>query len=97
MWRWFRPDADLVEQVLVGGIVVDLVLFATSDMAKLNAHELAVVLPFSAVLAARPAESAEAPLAAFLEAHHLTYGIASYWEASIVTVEPTAGSACGRS
>jgi hypothetical protein len=28
-----------------------------------------------------------APVAAFLEAHHLSYGIGGYWEASVITVE----------
>jgi hypothetical protein len=28
-----------------------------------------------------------APVAAFLEAHHLSYGIGGYWEASLITVE----------
>lgn len=125
VWRWFRPGADLVEQVLVGGIAANVILFAFSDMAKLNAHELAVVLPFGAVLAARvlgrvrvpggagrraagligaaalagylaglagadtlpSAAPSQAPLVAFLEAHHLTSGLAGYWDASIVTVD----------
>jgi len=133
LWRWFRPAADLAEQVLAGGIVANLVLFATSDMATMNPHELAVVLPFGAVLAGRvvtrmrtpgwlarrgltgavrrtsgilgaavlsgylacligtatlpSAAPEDAPLAAFLEAHHLTDGVAGYWQASSVTVD----------
>jgi hypothetical protein len=133
VWRYFRPSAELIEQVMVGGVVLNLVLFATSNVAKMNAHELAILLPFSAALAGRavarvrasgwmtrrgltvparraaavlgvaalggylacligtdmlpPTGPSESQLAAFLRRHHLTYGIAGYWEASIVTVD----------
>ena len=41
-----------------------------------------------AIAATRPPLSpASAPLAAWLEAHRLTYGIAGYWDASIVTLQ----------
>jgi hypothetical protein len=42
---------------------------------NLGAHEIVPVLPFCAVLAA------------WLEAHHLTSGLASYWESNITTVD----------
>jgi hypothetical protein len=125
VWRYFRPTAELVEQVMVSGVVLNLLLFATSNVARMDAHELAVALPFSAVLAGRavsrlrlshtglrrvagvlggaalagylacligtgslpPAGPGQAQLATFLERHHLTYGIAGYWEASMVTVD----------
>jgi hypothetical protein len=124
IWRSVRMRASLIEQVLTGGIVLNLLLFALSDVATMNAHELAVVLPFGAVLAARavsavrvsqpvrrglavigvaalagqaaclidtgnrsPVGPGQTSLASFLEAHHLTYGIASYWQSSIVTVD----------
>jgi len=133
VWRYFRPSAELVEQVMVGGVVLNVLLFATSNVAKMDAHELAIVLPFSAALAGRavarvrapgwltarglavparrvaaalgiaalagylacligtdtlpPAGPGQAQLAAFLKANNLTYGIAGYWEASMVTVD----------
>ncbi|HSR26050.1 MAG TPA: hypothetical protein VLW53_21025 [Candidatus Eisenbacteria bacterium] len=34
-----------------------------------------------------PAPAPEAQLAAFLERHHLTYGVAAYWQSSTVTVQ----------
>jgi uncharacterized membrane protein len=122
IWRYLRGAASLTEQVMTGGIVVNVILFATSNVARMDAHELAIVLPFSAVLAGRTLTSVRIPrarlvavagaavlagylacligtdtlpptgpgedqLASFLETHHLTHGIAGYWEASIVTVD----------
>lgn len=133
IWRYFRPDTSLVEQVMVSGVALNLLLFATSNVAKMDAHELAIALPFSAAIAGRavtrvrapgwmtarhlaaparraatvagiaalagylacligtgtlpPAGPGESRLAAFLQAHDLTYGIAGYWEASMVTVD----------
>jgi hypothetical protein len=121
--RYLR-GADLLEQVMTGGIVLNVLAFATSNVAKMDAHELAIALPFSAVLAARaigrvrvggvkrrvaaaagiavlagylacligtdtlpPAGPGQAQLASFLEQHHLNYGIAGYWEASMVSVD----------
>jgi hypothetical protein len=50
----------------------------------------AAVLAYSAVLAislaAPAAVSPEASVGAFLEQHHLTYGVSGYWEAGTVTV-----------
>jgi len=132
IWRYLRHRASVAEQVMTGGVVLNLLLFATSNVAKMDAHEMAIMLPFSAVLAGRAIASAAASdrvrqalgttgrravavvgvaalagylgcligtdtlppegpgqsqLAAFLEAHHLTHGIAGYWEASMVTVD----------
>jgi hypothetical protein len=51
------------------------------------AAAVAVLLPLTAA-AARPVAPAEgATLATWLEAHHLTYGIAAYWDASDVTYD----------
>ena len=50
--RYFR-GAGIIEQVMAGGIALNLLLFATSGVAKMNAHELAVILPYGAALAAR--------------------------------------------
>ena len=54
--RFFRPDADLVSQLLLAGLVLNLVAYIPSSLADasaLNAREIAPVLPFAAVLAAR--------------------------------------------
>ena len=54
--RFFRPDADLVSQLLLAGIVANLAAYIPSSLADhtaLNAREFAPVLPFAAVLAAR--------------------------------------------
>jgi hypothetical protein len=54
--RFFRPDADLVSQLLLAGIVANLAAYLPSSLAggtALNAREFAPVLPFAAVLAAR--------------------------------------------
>jgi len=51
------------------------------------AAAIAALLPLTAA-AARPVAPAEgAALATWLEAHHLTYGIAAYWDASDVTYD----------
>jgi hypothetical protein len=54
--RFFRPDADLVSQLLLVGIVANLAAYLPSSLAghtALNAREFAPVLPFAAVLAGR--------------------------------------------
>ena len=51
-WRFFT-GASLVEQVLAVAIVINVVAFLASNLATLNAHEMAVVLPFGAALAGR--------------------------------------------
>jgi hypothetical protein len=49
---------------------------------------LAALLPLTAAAVTLPAVTAPAvPLAAWLEAHRLTYGIAGYWDASAVTLQ----------
>ena len=48
----------------------------------------AAYLVFLAIsLRTPPAPAPEAQLAAFLERHHLTYGVAAYWQSSTVTVQ----------
>jgi hypothetical protein len=146
-WRFFT-GATLVDQVLAVGIVVNLVLFVVTSAGSEGPHEIAVVAPFGAALAARmltrpvaegahgvqgahaspltagarsagtlarraravasgagivvlagyigglahevvqPASPpAYAPLASWLQAHHLRYGLGGYWESSIITVQ----------
>ncbi len=158
-WRFFA-GAALVDQVLGVGIVANLVLFVVTSAGSEGPHEIAVVAPFGAALAARmlagparqpagdpqataarmladPARQpagdpqataartgrvlahraraaaglaglvvllgylgglahdvvqptsppAFAPVASWLQAHHLRYGLGGYWESSIVTVQ----------
>jgi hypothetical protein len=131
-WRFFA-GAALVDQVLGVAIVLNLVLFVVTSAGSEGPHEIAVVAPFGAALAARMLAGSQAtltraksalarraravaygagavvllgylgglaheaaqpaaplptaPLASWLQAHHLRYGLAGYWEASIVTVE----------
>jgi len=54
--RFFRRDADFVSQLLLAGIVLNLVAYIPSTLADhsaLNVREIAPVLPFGAVLAGR--------------------------------------------
>jgi hypothetical protein len=46
----------------------------------------AAVLPLSIAAARPPAAVPAAPLAAWLSARHLTYGLAGYWDSSVITV-----------
>jgi hypothetical protein len=139
-WRFFA-GAALVDQVLGVAIVANLVLFVVTSAGSEGPHEIAVVAPFGAALAARmlagqagqPAEDPQAtaartgrvlarraraaaglaglvvllgylgglahdvvqpasppafaPVASWLQAHHLRYGLGGYWESSIVTVQ----------
>ncbi len=52
-----------------------------------TATALAALVPLSAAATRPPLRPATAPLAAWLEAHGLTYGIAWYWDASVVTMQ----------
>ena len=54
--RFFRRDADFISQLLLLGIVLNLAAYIPSTLADhsaLNVREIAPVLPFAAVLAAR--------------------------------------------
>ncbi|MCW2931691.1 MAG: hypothetical protein JWM19_2653 [Actinomycetia bacterium] len=124
--RYLR-DKDLVTQLLVAGIIFNLLSFAagTHSVEDTFAREISPVLTLGAALAGRllggrllaegtlarwltpvlslvlcgylaglayeasrpavPAQSQQ--LASWLEAHHFRYGLAGYWQASIVTVE----------
>jgi hypothetical protein len=122
-WRFFA-GAALVDQVLAVAVVANVVLFVITSAGSEGPHEVAVVAPFGAALAARmlagmrirararavaygagiavlagymgglahemvqPASPpAYAPLASWLQEHHLRYGLGGYWESSIVTVQ----------
>ena len=51
-WRFFA-GATLVDQVLAVAIVLNIALFVTTGAGSQGAHEIAVVAPFGAALAAR--------------------------------------------
>jgi hypothetical protein len=51
------------------------------------ATALAALVPLAAAATRPPLRPATAPLAAWLEAHGLTYGVAWYWDASVVTMQ----------
>jgi hypothetical protein len=120
--RGFFSRLDLVGQVLVAGTVIMLGagVFSTHVPNPSFAHEIAIVLPFSAVLSGRllagplirarlepvlavglaaylgalcyaatglPAPAKNQTVADWLVAHHLTDGLAGYWEADSVTFD----------
>ena len=55
LWRFFRRDADFVNQLLLTGIVVNFIAFVvtTHVVNVASAREIAPALPFAAVLAGR--------------------------------------------
>ena len=55
--------------------------------AAVAATGLIALLSLATAATRPPASPASAPLAAWLEAHGLRYGIAGYWDASIVTLQ----------
>jgi hypothetical protein len=134
--RWFFSGAALVDQVLAVAIAGNIVLFVVTSAGSEGPHEIAVVAPFGAALAARMLAGQARPqpsgaragralarrarlaaglaglvvllgylgglahdvvqpasppafsrVAAWLQAHHLRYGLGGYWESSIVTVQ----------
>jgi hypothetical protein len=134
--RRFLGGIPLVDQVLAVAILFNVVLYVISTVSQQGPHEIAVVMPFGAALAARAlagrayrsdkrgaarraagsrvrlagyAAAAlvlagylaglgyelttptvppdNSTLASWLAAHHLTYGLAGYWQASSVTVD----------
>jgi hypothetical protein len=118
IWTW--RTARRSEQLLCAAIAINTGLYVISTMPKsIYPYEIAALLPFGAVLAARacvPARTADpwgratiaaaalvallpltaaatlppntpTPVAAWLEAHGLTYGIAGYWDASAIAVQ----------
>lgn len=60
---------------------------ARRGLAAIAAAGLAALLPLTAAATLTPARLAPGPVAAWLKAHGLTYGIAGYWDASSVTVQ----------
>jgi len=122
---------SLVDQVLAVAIVLNVALYMLTNASDEAAHEVAIIVPFGAALAARvlvrtvkqartrsparrlrlaawaagivvlagytagfgyeltqpSAPPANTPLASWLEAHHLSYGLSGYWTSSSVTVD----------
>jgi hypothetical protein len=133
--RRFFGGIPLIDQVLAVAILFNVILYVGTNASTQGPHEIAIVMPFGAALAARavagpsyrpakrrPAASTAASgrrltgyvagslilagylsglgyeltqpgvppenstLTSWLAAHHLTYGLAGYWQASSVTV-----------
>jgi hypothetical protein len=64
------------------------ILAAQDARLAAAAAGLAALLPLTAAAATlRPVTAPAVPLAAWLDAHRLTYGIAGYWDASAVTLQ----------
>jgi len=77
------PCGAVLAARLVPGSIASL---ARARIA-LAAAVLALLLPLTAAAIRPPATPPAVPLAAWLEAHGLSYGIAGYWDASAVTVQ----------
>jgi hypothetical protein len=75
--------AVLAARACVPGRIVGV----TRARVALSAAALAAVLPLAAATTQPPATPPAVALAAWLKAHRLTYGVAGYWEASVVTLE----------
>jgi hypothetical protein len=56
-------------------------------LLAVTATALAALVPLAAAAAEPAMRPAAAPLVVWLEAHGLTYGIAGYWDASVVTAQ----------
>jgi hypothetical protein len=79
-------------RVLLGGRRFAVRLRGRRIPVRLLVPPLAVVLAFYGYGLWQQSDAPAAPvpgaqLAAFMESHHLTYGLGGYWEASLITVE----------
>jgi hypothetical protein len=68
-------------------VVPALIARRPRAFAAVAATGLIALLPLAAAATRPPMRPATAPLASWLEARGLTYGIAGYWDASIVTLQ----------
>jgi len=68
-------------------LVPALITARPRAFAMVAATGLIALLPLATAATRPPTRPATVPLVAFLEAHGLTYGIAGYWDASIVTMQ----------
>jgi hypothetical protein len=69
------------------GLVPGRIAGRRSARAAVAAAGIAALVPLTAAAAAPTAPQRAAPLAAWLEAHGLRYGVGWYWDASVVTVQ----------
>src|SRR6185437_11213430 len=95
--RLYRADTDLIVQVLTIATLIVLAAFVVGT--KNDTNEVVGLLPLGAVLAGRllagPIAATRPPdpaqryklTASWLAAHDLDYGLAGFWDASIVTVD----------
>jgi hypothetical protein len=60
---------------------------ASRALLAVTAAALAALVPLAAAATQPSMRPATAPLAAWLEAHGLTYGVAGYWDASVLTAQ----------
>ncbi len=85
-----KPDANEVVGLLpIGGVLAGRLLASRLIRTGTVLPLAAVLACFGAVLmfdAGQPAQASKAELARWLQAHHLSYGLAGYWQASTVTV-----------
>jgi hypothetical protein len=75
--------AVLAARACVPGVLVG----AVRAWAATAATAIVALLPLAAAATIPPATLAVAPVAAWLEAHGLKYGISGYWDSSALTVE----------
>jgi hypothetical protein len=66
-WRFFR--VSLVDQILAVAIVLNVLLFVFTNASHLAAHEVAIIVPFGAALAARVLARAPGAARASSRAH----------------------------
>ncbi|MGH3150977.1 MAG: hypothetical protein ACRDOB_09620, partial [Streptosporangiaceae bacterium] len=69
------------------GLVPARITAMSRAVAAVAATGIIALVPLAAAATRPPVSPASAPLAAWLEAHGLRYGIAGYWDASVVTVQ----------
>jgi hypothetical protein len=68
-------------------LVPERIQGALRARAMIAIAAIAVVLPLAGAASVPTGVGSEVPLATWLEAHHLKYGIGAYWNASAVTVQ----------
>jgi hypothetical protein len=60
---------------------------ALPAFAAVAASAVIALLPLASAATRPPMSPATAPLSTWLEAHHLSYGVAGYWDASVTTLQ----------
>jgi hypothetical protein len=86
-----KPDANEIVGLLpMGAVLAGRLLGGRLIKAGLIRPLAAVLAGLSLMLgynASRPAPAEQHALTSWLQAHHLTYGLAGYWQANILTVD----------